>query len=439
MDKKFNNGKDKDKENNSKDSKDLISELTQKLLEQIYKNIEPLLLKGNKNISFRDASMVLGKEKDKPMYFEDVDVNLSKRKHEFLNLNFENKDYLRLRELATQLPVDIVDFGEIAAYNRKVFHTIICIDTSASMKDIVPACRRIIRQYLQEISDGDNYDEIISVIAFGKRVLHYIYKVETPNGHTEFIENILNSHDSWKGCTPLSYALRKCKEINDELKVELRRRSRDIRRCRILMMTDGKPTSNNQQEHINDDQMQQRSEETMLEAMCGITHGKVFLSDDIFTFARISEIEMFVDTIYRDCQRYNWHEVFAYVRLKRSGKDMLYYELATQLIASGNRAMNFDFAKAALPRFLQRYPERAIFAWLRKRETEEWEYLPNEVNRLVRNGLRNLENYRITILTIPYQDKVLRFDFEEGVYCEVNSSNRLEFKIRRKFMGNDWG
>lgn len=44
----------------------------------------------------------------------------------------------------------------------------------------------------------------------------------------------------------------------------LRRRSRDIRRCRILMLTDGKPTSNHQRQHIEDDQMQQSSEEVIV-------------------------------------------------------------------------------------------------------------------------------------------------------------------------------
>lgn len=95
--------------------------------------------------------------------------------------------------------------------------------------------------------------------------------------------------------------------------------------------------------------------------------------------------------------------------------------------------MDFDFTKAALPRFLQRYPERgkivdsnrdlkqihlqfhlfhislllsAIFAWLRQTDSQEWDYLPNEVNKEIRDYLRCLENYRISNLTIPYNNQM---------------------------------
>lgn len=218
---------------------------------------------------------------------------------------------------------------EVIEHRRQFYHSIICIDTSKSMRASKQTTESCIHQLLREIpGQNQEFEEIISVVCFGKRVRVYQYVFGNPMGHIQFINDELeNQINSWIGCTPLCAACYESIFVHNRIKVELTGRIGNpvILKGRIIMFSDGKCTSTSERHDVDDENYNPMesmdnvhdnlntvwtlcrevnlpifciissyhdTDQNFLVTMSISTHGKILLQDEISTFSKFIVIEV---------------------------------------------------------------------------------------------------------------------------------------------------
>uniref|UniRef100_A0A8W8MEP1 VWFA domain-containing protein n=1 Tax=Magallana gigas TaxID=29159 RepID=A0A8W8MEP1_MAGGI len=361
---------------------------------------------------------------------------------------------------------------------RKFYHTILCIDTSKSMKSskLMTCC--CIQQLLREIPEQNpEFEEVISVVCFGKYLRFYEYNPEDPAGHILFVNNELENHDrSWIGCTPLADACLKCIFLHTRVKDRLRRNTASvIIKGRVVMFTDGKCNSkrvldNEDDEntnplesmqdiynHLNDLWTRFRTEtlpifciissyrdtdQNFLVSMAINTNGKVLLRDEISAFSKFIEVEILAARYKSECRGLNWHQVFAYLRIKLGHRECLYLDYATECILRENGESTLNVSNHNfLPRLIRRHPKQGIYGWQQKSQSG-WVFFPNEISDEIEKGysawqLSKLQTFTIERHTENQEIDVLRFDLTNMTYRVIGNDGKIY--IQRIFMGNDWG
>lgn len=412
----------------------------------------------------------------------DVSTNMKYSYGEF-DSNKSIKDKKNKKKRPTKLHIQSYNLGlkeedQVREYTRILYHTIICIDTSKSMRASKQTTNSCIHQLLREIPErSPEFEEIISVVCFGKYLRVYQHVFENPTGHIQFITDELeNQFRSWIGCTPLYDACRACIAVHSTIEGVIRRVGIPVfLKGRIVMFTDGKCTSTSVRQDVDDENYNpmesmdiihnnlnnvwimcregnlpifciissyHNTDQNFLVTMSISTNGKILLQDEISTFAKFIDIEIKADLLRMDCRNFNWHQVFAYLRLNIGHQDMLYYDYATELILRMNNE-NVSFCNHnGLPRLIRRYPKQGIFAWQERNQLRDWVYFLTEMSDEIEKGYCNRQQRHLDTFTIERQNdqvvEVLRFDFKSFSYRIIGDQSSL-IDIRRTFIGNDWG
>lgn len=447
----------------------------------------PIAEEVNSDVENNSNTMVMNLAMEFTNAKNDASTSMKYSYGEFDSYN-SIKDTKNKKNRTTKLPtldniiglIEICEEDQAKEYTRRFYHTIICIDTSKSMRSSKQTTNSCILQLLREIPErSPEFEEIISVVCFGKYLQVHQHVFENPTGHIEFITNELeNQVRSWIGCTPLYAACDTCILVHNRIKAEvIRRIGINVGlKGRIVMFTDGKCTSTSVRQDVDDENYNPmesmesihcnlnnvwtRCREENLPIFCIIssyhdtdqnflvtmsicTNGKILLQDEISTFAKFIDIEINADRLKWECRSFNWHQIFAYLRLKIGHQDMLYYDYATELILRMNHE-NVSFCNHnGLPRLIRRYPKQGIFGWQERNQLRDWVYFSTEMSDEIEKGYCNRRQRQLNTFTIERQNNnqevdVLRFDFNNFSYRIIGNSGP-QTDIRRTFIGNDWG
>uniref|UniRef100_A0A8W8M9F3 Uncharacterized protein n=1 Tax=Magallana gigas TaxID=29159 RepID=A0A8W8M9F3_MAGGI len=112
---------------------------------------------------------------------------------EFTNAKIDVSTNMKYSYGPTKLHIQSYNLGlkeedQVREYTRILYHTIICIDTSKSMRASKQTTNSCIHQLLREIPErSPEFEEIISVVCFGKYLRVYQHVFENPTGHIQFI------------------------------------------------------------------------------------------------------------------------------------------------------------------------------------------------------------------------------------------------------------